>query len=200
MPREIVLVRKNDGSFIPASDEDKALASGWRAGQAVKVAVTTQSARSLQHHRLYWGGLIALTFDYWEPKGGFIGASEKQALKEFCNWLDARSGNTGAIKAACSSFAKELAEKRAAKIESPTKSKEQLHEWIKVKAGWYELVLSPTGIKKVPKATNFNAMGQEEFNKFYKAAFGVCWRFILSRTFENEEQAQGAIDQLLAMG
>jgi hypothetical protein len=43
-------------------------------------------------------------------------------------------------------------------------------------------------------------MDQYEFNDFYKAAFNVCYRFILSRTFENEDQADSAINQLLAFG
>lgn len=200
MANEIVLVKRNDGSLVPASDHDRALMARWKAGHAVKVQATTQSPRSLKHHRLYWGGLLALTYEYWCPQGGLVGASEKTALKKFCVWLDNKSGKTGAIKAACNAFLAELVESRAKKFEVPEKSKAQLHEWLKVEAGWYELQLSPTGLKKVPKSINFNAMGQDEFNDFYKAAFGVCWRFILSRTFENEEQAQSAINELLEMG
>jgi hypothetical protein len=43
-------------------------------------------------------------------------------------------------------------------------------------------------------------MDQDQFNDFYKAAFNVCWRFILSRAFEDDNQAQNAIDQLLQFG
>jgi len=43
-------------------------------------------------------------------------------------------------------------------------------------------------------------MSQDEFGVFYKAAFSVVWRFILSRAFEDDNQAQNAIDQLLQFG
>jgi hypothetical protein len=60
--------------------------------------------------------------------------------------------------------------------------------------------MTPGGLKKKALSINFNAMDQYEFNDFYKAAFSVCWQFILSRTFESEGQADNAINQLLAFG
>jgi len=43
-------------------------------------------------------------------------------------------------------------------------------------------------------------MDRDEFNDFYKAAFNVCWRLILSRVFDDEQQLENTINQLLAIG
>jgi len=43
-------------------------------------------------------------------------------------------------------------------------------------------------------------MDQDDFAAFYKAAFSVVWKFILSRTFASEAEAENAIHQLLALG
>ena len=77
---------------------------------------------------------------------------------------------------------------------------EALHEWIKIEAGHFEYAMTPNGVTKKALSINFNAMDQDQFNDFYKAAFNVCWRFILSRTFEDERQADNAISQILAFG
>lgn len=197
MPIEIMMVPVKH-AMVPATDHDAEqmkLIKGPTKFSAVK-----QSARSLQHHRLYWGGLLRLTFDYWEPDTGLLSPSEIATLDKFSRWLDAQSGQTGAISTACELFKCELIQSRASKIETPQKSIQALHDWVKVEAGHFDLVMTPVGIKKNPRSINFNAMGQEEFNEFYKRAFSVCWRFVLSRTFESEQEAENVINQLMMMG
>lgn len=200
MPIEITLVKAQDGSLRPASAMDQDLMNKFKVGQAVKVSLTQQRARSLQHHKLYWGGLIELTMDYWQPDNGLVSSSEIGTLNRFSNWLDKKGGNSGAIRRACSVFLDELMQSRAQRIEAPHKSRTALHEWIKIEAGYFEYLMTPSGIKKNALSINFNSMDQDAFNEFYRAAFSVCWRFILSRTFENEEQANNAVNQLLSFG
>jgi hypothetical protein len=53
---------------------------------------------------------------------------------------------------------------------------------------------------KQPKSISFHAMTQTEFADFYQRAFNVCWRFVMSRHFESEQEAQRVIDQLSSMG
>ena len=200
MPIEVTLVKGQDGALRPASAADQEHMSKFKIGQAVRVSVVQVKARSLQHHRLYWGGLIELAMDYWEPTGGLVSLSETSTLKRFADWLDRKGGNSGAIRRACAAFLDELRHSRGLRIDAPHKSREALHEWIKVEAGYFEYAMTPGGLKKKALSINFNAMDQYEFNDFYKAAFNVCWRFILSRTFDSEEQADTAINQLLAFG
>lgn len=200
MAIEVMLVKGQDGSLRPASAADQEHMGKFKVGQAVRVTLTQIKARSLQHHRLYWGGLIEITMDYWEPTGGLVSASETGTLKRFADWLDAKGGNSGAVRRACGAFLDELRHSRGLRIEAPHKSREALHEWIKVEAGYFDYVMTPNGVTKKPRSINFNAMDQDEFNDFYKAAFNVCWRMILSRVFENEQQLENTINQLLAIG
>ena len=200
MPIELMLVKGQDGALRPASAADQDHMGKFKTGKAVRVSVTQIKSRSLQHHRLYWGGLIELAMDYWEPTGGLVSSSETSTLKRFADWLDKQGGNSGAVRRACSAFLDELRHSRGLRIDAPHKSREALHEWIKIEAGYYRLEETPGGVRRVPLSINFNAMSQDEFGVFYKAAFSVVWRFILSRAFEDDNQAQNAIDQLLQFG
>lgn len=200
MPQEMTLVRGQDGAMHPASATDQEILASWRVGQGVRFTAVQIKPRSLQHHRLYWGGLIELAFTYWDPTGGVLSPSEIATLAKFADWLDVQGSNTGAIRRAAKEYLKALSDKRAKTIQSPKKSKQVLHEWIKVEAGYFDYVVTPAGVKKQARSINFNAMDQDEFNNFYRAAFSVVWRFILSRTFETEGEAENAINQLLAMG
>lgn len=194
------MAKCQDGSFRPVTQHDIELAAKWKPGQGIKIKAVQQSDRSIRHHRLYFGGLLALAMDYWEPKGGLIAPAEKSTLLSFADWLDRKGGDSGAIRRACRAFLTELAQSRASKIEAPQKDVEALHEWVKIEAGYFRYVMTPSGIRKEPLSINFNAMDQDKFAAFYKAAFSVVWRFILSRTFKSEAEAQQCIDQLVAMG
>lgn len=197
---EITLIKSQDGALRPVTATDEELLRKWKLGQAVKVTTTQIKPRSLVYHKRYWGGLIELVYQYWEPTGGLIGSSEKSTLVNFANWLDRKGGNSGAVRRACRAFLTELKQTRAQRIEAPEKSKADLHRWLKLEAGYSRRVITPAGVMLVPLSINFNAMSQDEFEAYYKTAFSVAWKFILSRTFENEEQAQNAINQLLELG
>ena len=200
MPADILLAKAQDGSLRPVTADDADVISKWRVGQGVRVEATQVRPRSLQHHRLYFGGLLELAMQYWEPTGGLIAEGERQTLLRFAKWLEDQSGETGAISTATETFLQELAERRAQKMEAPEKSKKALHEWVKREAGYYDLEQTPSGVRKVTRSISFASMGQDEFDEFYRAAFSVVWRFVLSRTFTDEDEAQGAINQLMMMG
>lgn len=200
MATEITLVKCQDGSLRPVTQTDQDMVKSWKLGQGVRVKAVMLKPRSIQHHRLYWGGLIEITMDYWEPTGGLVSASETGTLKRFADWLDRKGGNSGAVRRACGAFLDELRHSRGSRIEAPHKSREALHEWIKVEAGYFDYVMTPNGVTKKPRSINFNAMSQDEFNDFYKQAFSVCWRFILSRTFKDKSEADNAINQLIHLG
>lgn len=196
----MILVKRMDGSFLPATEEDQEQSKKWKVGKAVKFKATQQSDRSLQHHRLYFGGLLKLAMDYWQPEGGLMAPSELATLDKFTTFLGGYGGDEVALNNARNAFIEQLTQSRALKIQAPEKSIEALHEWVKVEAGYYELEQTPKGIRKVAKSINFNALSQEQFTDYYKAAFSVCWRFILSRTFTKESEADNAINHLIHMG
>lgn len=197
---EMILIKAMDGSFRAATEADQEQAAKWKVGRAVKFKPTQQSDRSLQHHRMYFGGLLRLAFDYWEPVGGLITDSERATLNAFTSFLGRYGGDEYAFANAQAAFLANLEQSRANKFESPTKSLEALHDWVKIEAGFFTIEQTPKGIKKISRSINFNAMSKEEFEHFYKQAFSVCWRFILSRTFKDQSEADNAINQLIHLG
>ncbi|WP_333609473.1 DUF1367 family protein [Arsukibacterium sp.] len=199
MAIEITMVKTPQG-LRPVTQHDVDELAKLKVGQGVKVTITQVKPRSLQHHKLFFGGLVELAYDAWEPKGGLLSPAEKQTLKLFFDWLNSKGVDTANLREAGRAFLSELMQRRGSKIETPQKSKQALLDWIKLESGHCDIQVTPTGIRKSPKSINFNSMDQDQFNQFYQAAFSVCWKFILSRQFESEEQLQNAIDQLSSMG
>lgn len=197
MAKELMLVKTGNG-FQYATDHDRDEAADIKLGRPVKVSAVRQSERSLKFHRLYFGGLLALTFDYWEPQGGMTTDAEKALITQFCKILDNAAGGTE-IATWGNEFLINLGEKRAQKYQLPEKHINDLHKWVKEQAGYYDVVRTPSGPHKKLRSINFNAMDREQFKAFYQAAFNVCWRHVLANTFSNEKEAQAAVMKLLAM-
>ena len=200
MVAEVALIKREDGALIHAANIDIETLANWKVGSAYKVKAIKMNPRALDFHRLYWAGLIGLTLDYWEPAGGLIGPSERKVLNGLIAYGRTTGLNSDGLGQFIKHYVNDLKRSRAGKVEVPHKSKESLHEWIKEEVGLYDLVLTPKGTKRVTKSINFNAMSEEQFRAFYKKAFSVCWNFILTKTFDDEAQAEQAINQLIAMG
>ena len=198
MAVEIVIMKTPQG-LVPATPRDAELVEAWPFMQGIRCKVVQLKPRSLRHHRMYWGGLVELTFDYWEPNGGLITPREENFAKVMARWIDRQLNGDGGSKM-LPFFLEDLAKSRADKLPAVHKTREGLHTWIKEQAGYFDLVLTPTGTVRQAQSINWNSMDQDEFNQFYKAAFNVCWQYILSRTFGNPEEAQQAMDNLLALG
>jgi len=194
-----VVLQLNSGALYPVTEDDKAILSSFTDKQGVRCSLIRMKPRSLKHHRLYWAGLINLAMQYWQPEGGLIAKSESVTLDKFTEFLGGYGGNKKALLDAKELFLESLIASRRKSIPSIDSSKQSLHIWIKEKTGYYDIINTPEGLKKKVKSINFNAMSQDEFNQFYKSAFSVVWDFILSRSFESEDQAQDAIDQLLRL-
>lgn len=200
MATEITLVKCQDGSLRPVTQTDQDLVKSWKLGQGVRVKAVMLKPRSIQHHRMFFGGLLGLTMEYWEPSGGLITPAERKTLSGFASWLDKQGGNTGAVRRAQDEYLRQLNERRSEKIQAPEKSLDALLEWLKLEVGHYDLVETPVGIMKRTKSINFNSMDQDKFRDFYKRCFSVVWRFVLSKTFSTEQEAQAAVVQLLQFG
>lgn len=198
MGKELVLIKVNNG-FAYATDADREASASWKKGQAIRVLAVQQSARSLSYHQRYWAGLIALTFDYWEPSQGMTTEAETKLISKFCQWLDKNAGGGTDLQNWGHEFLTMLSQNRAQKIPAPHKTKEALHDWIKEQAGYFDVEITPTGPKRKLKSINFNAMSEEQFREYYKAAFSVCWRYVLAEPFDDEATAHNAISQLLSV-
>ncbi|WRQ13069.1 homologous recombination mediator [Vibrio phage vB_VpM-pA2SJ1] len=200
MSKEIVMIKIGPEKWIPATEADIEICKNYAVGSPVKCEFTQWTPRSLRHHKLYWGGLLKLAMDYWEPKGGLISPAEKQVLNNVITWIESNNADSEAMKGVFKAFLEDTRQSRQQRIEPPEKSIQELHNWVKRKAGYYDLVMTPEGMEKRVKSINFNAMDQHQFNEFYRKAFSVVWRYILSRNFSNEAEAETAVNKLIGMG
>lgn len=202
---ELLVAKNPQGLFEPITPHDKEVAAEKiKATQPYRVEFIQVSHRSLQHHRMYWSGLLALAVHYWEPDMGGVSEAEKRGAWEFAKWLD-RAADGGAIQKVVQNFIEDWSNNRREARRPPPltdrEKKDWMHEWVKRKVGHVEMVITPDGeVVLRTLSINFNAMTQEEFAEFYKRAFNVIWNRVLSTPFQSEEEAQNAVDNLLSLG
>lgn len=199
---EIVLIKTESGTFAPATDIDYSESAKIQAGQAIRVEAKRIKPRSLQHHRLYWSGLIELIAQYWEPKESFLASHERAVMNSFVKWLKASGTEEESVQAVSEIlklYADNLEERRADKLPPVEISKEAIHEWLKLETGHWDYIDTPKGKMRKARSINFNAMDQDQFSEFWKRSVNVAWRFVLSRQFESEKDVNNAIDQLMGV-
>ena len=194
------IVKTTDGTFIPATAYDSELLAALKVGQPYKVEVKQMSNRSYQHHKLFFGGLLPLAYQYWQPTGGLITEVEKKLIESFAKRLEAMHDSGGLFIEFAGEFVQTVAQKRGEKIGAVLQSMEAFRKWLTAEAGYFDVYETPAGIRKEAKSISFANMEQEEFNVFYKNCFQVAWNMMLAGKFENEEDAQAAALQMMEMG
>jgi hypothetical protein len=204
MPIELT-VQKINNTLVPVEQADVEVLQDIKNGQGFRVSITRVSDRSLKHHRLYWGGLVKLLSDYWEPESGLISKYDKRVMGSLIDWVAARGYETEALSSLVGLYLQDRAEKVKRSVPDFDKAAarlEDIHDWLKREAGYWEAVPTPTGVTKKLKSINFNALpSEEEFMKFYKSVFSVAWRYVFSKAkFKDEQEAMDLALQMSQMG
>ena len=194
------IVKTTEGTFIPATAYDAELLGGLKAGKPYKVEVKQMSNRSYQHHKLFFGGLLPLAYQYWTPTGGLITDGEKKLVESFAKRLEAMHDSGGLFIEFAGEFVQTVAQKRGEKIGAVLQSMEAFRKWLTIEAGYFDVYETPTGIRKEAKSISFVNMEQEEFNAFYKNCFEVAWNMMLSGKFADEEAALQAAQEMMEVG
>ena len=197
---DALLVKAIDNSLRPVTAIDADAIAMLKVGQPVQVKVTRKAPRSLPHHRLFFGGLLPLAFEYWQPTGGLVSDSERDVVQWVAKRLDILSGGSGVVLDAVDEALKLLAKGRAQKITPIQKDMDAFRRWLTIEAGWFEVYETPGGIRKEPMSISFKNMEQEQFNAFYKSCFDVCWNMLLQHKFASEEEAQAAVETMMQLG
>ena len=193
--------RRADGLFQPATPYDADILGSLKIGRGYKVEVKQHSNRSYQHHKLFFGGLLPLAYEYWQPESGLITQGEENAVMEFAKRLEVMSDTGGLWLEYAGDYLEEIARKRGEKIGAVVADIEAFRKWLIVKAGYFTIVQNPDGIRKEPMSISFHAMSQEEFNVFYKRCFSVVWNMMLKSVFDSEEAAQdAAVQRMMELG
>ncbi|HAT3707124.1 TPA: DUF1367 family protein [Citrobacter freundii] len=197
MAHELHLIKHQSGILIPATPETSdVLQSKIKLG-AVLVAEFRQVRNPAFHRRFF--ALLNLGFEYWEPTGGAISSNERKLVNGYAKFLAAFGGNEGALLDAAEQYLEQVASRRITNGISLCKSFDAYRAWVIVEAGHYDAIQLPDGtLRKHPRSIAFANMDETEFQQLYKAALDVLWRWVLSRAFKDQREAENAAAQLMS--
>lgn len=193
---QLQLIKQSSGILIPATPETSdILQSKIRLG-AVLEADFRQLRNPAFHRRFF--ALLNLGFEYWEPTGGAISSNERKLVTGYAKYLASFGGSEPALMNAAEQYLDRIADRRAGSI-SACKSFDAYRSWVIVEAGHYDALQLPDGtLRKHPRSISFANMEETEFQQLYRAALDVLWRWILSKAFRRQDEAQNAAAQLMS--
>lgn len=195
---QLQLIKDSSNILIPATPETSDfLQSKCKLG-AVLVADFKQVRNPAFHLRFF--ALLNLGFEYWEPTGGAISSNERRLVTGYARYLASFGGSETALLDAAEQYLDRIADKRTGSI-SACKSFDAYRAWVTLESGHYDAIQLPDGtLRKHPRSIAFANMDETEFQQLYKAALDVLWRWILSRSFRDQREAENAAAQLLSFG
>lgn len=193
---QLQLIKQSSGILIPATAETSdILQSKIRLG-AVLEADFRQLRNPAFHRRFF--ALLNLGFEYWEPTGGAISSNERKLVTGYAKFLASFGGSETTLMDAAEQYLDRIADRRAGSI-SLCKSYDAYRSWVIVEAGHYDAIQLPDGtLRRHPRSISFASMDEIEFQQLYRAALDVLWRWILSRAFRSQDEAQNAAAQLMS--
>lgn len=178
---EIYLI-KQDKALLPAADSDAEAISKLKNGGVYKADVV--APRNLRFHRKTFA-LLNLTYSFWEPDT-LISQVEVETVEKLRQYMAFHGVSGEAIDSLCVGFIKHL---EADRQNYPgDKCFNSFREWITVKSGFYNIVKTPSGLRKVAKSISFAQCDQVDFGNFYKALMNSCWALCLNRVYESQDE------------
>lgn len=189
---DLALVRSANG-LAGATDADRELISKLKYGATVHGDF--KKMRNAKFHGKFFA-LLALAYDYWEPKGGLIPRQELRGIHGLAKYFEELNGKPGQLANAVQAYIDKLEQDRLERFPAVDKSREAFREYITIEAGHFNLVKSPAGIEKRAKSISWSRMDDVEFEALYKDVFATCWRLVLQSHFTTEAEAMAAAEQL----
>ncbi|EAT6369390.1 DUF1367 family protein [Salmonella enterica] len=196
MAHELQLIKHHSGILIPATPEtSEILQSKIRLGDVL--VAEFKKVRNPAFHRRFFA-LLNLGFEYWEPTGGAISSNERKLVTGYAKYLAAYGGNEGALLDAAEQYLEQVANRRVTNGISLCKSFDAYRAWVIVEAGHFDAIELPDGtLRKHPRSISFSNMDEIEFQQLYKAALDVLWRWVLSKSFSTQSEAENVAAQLM---
>lgn len=193
---QLQLIKHTSNILIPASPETSdILQKKFKLGSLL--VAEFRQVRNPAFHRKFFA-LLNLGFDYWEPAGGAISSNERKLVNGYARYLAAFGGNESALMDAAEQYLKQVASRRITNGISLCKSFDAYRAWVTIEAGHFDTIQLPDGtLRKHPRSISFASMDETEFQQLYRAALDVLWRWILSRVFRDQREAENAAAQLM---
>ena len=190
------LIKQSSGILIPATPETSDILQSKCKLCAVLEAEFRQLRNPAFHRKFF--ALLNLGFEYWEPTGGAISSNERRLVNGYARYLAAFGGNESALMDAAEQYLEQVASRRITNGISLCKSFDAYRAWVTIEAGHFDTIQLPDGtLRKHPRSISFASMKETEFQQLYRAALDVLWRWILSRVFRDQREAENAAAQLM---
>ncbi|QHM71304.1 DUF1367 family protein [Mixta intestinalis] len=191
------LIKHTSGILIPATPETSdILQSKIRVGAVLSGEF--RQVRNPAFHRRFFA-LLNLAFDYWEPTGGAVSDAERRIVSGYARFLATYGGNEAVLLDAAEHYLDRVARRRITSGSiSACKSFDAFRAWATTEAGYFDAIQMPDGtISKHPRSISFSKMDETEFHQLYRAVLDVLWRWVMSRAFKTEQEAENAAAQLM---
>lgn len=197
MALELQLIKHHSGILIPATPGTIDILQSKTLLGDVLVAEFRRVRNPAFHRRFF--ALLNLGFEYWEPTGGAISSNERKLITGYARFLASYGGNEGALIDAAEQYLDQVASRRVTNGISLCKSFDAYRAWVTIQAGHFDAIKLPDGtLQKHPRSISFANMDEIEFQQLYKAALDVLWRWILSKAFSDQREAENAAAQLMS--
>ena len=183
---EIYLIRQGN-ALCPVNESDAEAVKKLKHGLVYRADVT--APRNLKFHRKAFS-LLNLAFSYWNPES-LVSEVEKTTVDNLKKYMAHHGVSGDAIDAICTGFIRHLETNR--QNYEAGKDFEQFRHFVTVKAGFYNVVDTPAGRKKIPKSISFAQMDDLDFAAYYKAILNVCWDICLHSIFSNQQELAEAL-------
>lgn len=184
---EFWIVRQGD-SLYAANESDLHEIRKLPIGKPIKNNAVVP--RNLQFHRKSFA-LLNLAFEYWKP-ATMVSEVERQTVESLKRYMAHHGVSGEAIDALCLGFINHLDARRD--HAECCKDFDSFREYVTVKAGFFKMISSPAGPRRVAKSISFAAMDGADFDNYYRQILNVCWQLCLHSVFQDQEQLA---DQLL---
>lgn len=186
----LALVR-TPGGWQPHTEADRELSQRYKVGEVAHGDF--KKMRNARFHGKFFS-MLDLAWQYWEPKGGLVPRQELRGIHGLAKFFEKASGKPGQLSEAVAAYIANLEAERAERFPAVDKSREAFREEVIVDAGHFNLVQTPSGVKKEAKSISFANMDDLAFEPLYRDVFNACWRLVLSSHFDTEADAMSAAD------
>lgn len=186
----LALVR-TPGGWQPHTEADRELSQRYKVGEVAHGDF--KKMRNARFHGKFFS-MLDLAWQYWEPTGGLVPRQELRGIHGLARFFEKASGKPGQLSEAVAAYIVDLEAERAERFPAVDKSREAFREEVIVDAGHFNLVQTPSGVKREAKSISFASMDDLAFEPLYRDVFNACWRMVLSSHFTTEADAMAAAE------
>ena len=178
---EMILIRRGDALY-PAEQSDLEALRKLKIGVALKGDV--KQPRNYHFHKKLFA-LLNLAFEYWRPDS-LISDVERATVDKLCQFMQSQGVSAESLTELSGAFLMHLNNHR--QNIPAERSFDCFREYVTIKAGYFDTVITPSGLKRIARSISYASMDDTAFAEYYRQILNVCWQLCLHSVYQNKEQ------------